>query len=265
MNFGGNTHQKYDVFFGRGRMVSKLPGNIKYKELLYANYKAYNLSQSRYERDMIAETIVSTLKQLGTTFWYVPVKAKCRSGGDDFTTIMSRGKEEKKICVTRQHSPGEAGKASSTASPCASCSSSSPRVIVQAAAPYISNPADDITSTSTNHGQSSHESYDDEKNNGSNKRQTTTPGHHQHDVEVLSEFDNGSEQQEPRSITKNKQNPAIPPPNSLSASFKEAYDGWEELKPRGKVLRKVKQVRSSSFCNIMIARILNFYSSNGHQ
>lgn len=265
MNFGGNTHQKYDVFFGRGRMVSKLPGNIKYKELLYANYKAYNLSLSRYERDMIAETIVSTLKQLGTTFWYVPVKAKCRSGGDDFTTIMSRGKEEKKICrVTRQHSPGEAGKASSTASPCASCSSSSPRVIVQAAAPYISNPADDIT-TSTNHGQqSSHESYDDEKYNG-NKRQTTTPGHHQHDVEVLSEFENGSEQQEPRSITKNKQNPAIPPPNSLSASFKEAYDGWEELKPRGKVLRKVKQVRSSSFCNIMIARILNFYSSNGHQ
>lgn len=61
---------KYDVFFGRGRMVLKLPGNIKYKELLYANHKAYNETQSRYERDLIAENIVNSLKKnYGSKFW----------------------------------------------------------------------------------------------------------------------------------------------------------------------------------------------------
>lgn len=62
-------NQNYDVYFGRGRKASKLPGNLKYKELLYGNCEAYNKSTSRYERDMIAEQIVSTMeKKFGTRF-----------------------------------------------------------------------------------------------------------------------------------------------------------------------------------------------------
>ena len=253
----------YDVFFGRGRMVSKLPGNIKYKELLYANHKAYNLSQSRYERDMIAETIVSTLKQLGTTFWYVPVKTKGSSRGDHFITGAMRsrgGKEEedneKKITSSAaEYQHAAAGKAATLpyASYCSCSSSSSPRRVT-------------------------HDDKIKKNNNGSTsiKRRMMPPSHQErhHDAEVLplhdSEFHNGGEQQ-PRTRPRTKkqhqqqqqQNPApsfpllvlvSSPEDSYSRSpttskeEQEVYYGWEELKPRGKVLRKVKQVRTSSFC-----------------
>lgn len=252
----------YDVFFGRGRMVSKLPGNIKYKELLYANHKAYNLSQSRYERDMIAETIVSTLKQLGTTFWYVPVKTKgSRRRGDHFITagaiMRSRGgkeeEDEKKITSATEYQHAAAGKAATLpyASYCSCSSSSSPRRVTH----------DDEIKKKNNNGSTSI------------KRRMMPPSHQErhHDAEVLpllhdSEFHNGCAQQPRRPRTKKQQQqqnpaPSFPillvsspedsysrSPTTTSKEEQEVYYGWEELKPRGKVLRKVKQVRTSSFC-----------------
>ena len=64
------NEQNYDIYFGRGKIGTKLPGNIKYKELLYANCEAYNMTQSRYERDKIAEQIVTTMKkEFHSKFW----------------------------------------------------------------------------------------------------------------------------------------------------------------------------------------------------
>ena len=63
-------NQNYDVYFGRGKIGTKLPGNVKYKELLYENCEAYNSTESRYERDMIAENIVTTMKKnFQSKFW----------------------------------------------------------------------------------------------------------------------------------------------------------------------------------------------------
>lgn len=72
-------NQNYDVYFGRGKIGTKLPGNVKYKELLYENCEAYNTTESRYERDMIAEKIVTTMKKnFRAKFWVMKREASTR-------------------------------------------------------------------------------------------------------------------------------------------------------------------------------------------
>ena len=83
-------NQNYDVYFSRGKIGTKLPGNLKYKELLYENCEAYNTTESRYERDMIAENILTTMKENFRAKFWVMKRRESIEGRLDSTSTPSK-------------------------------------------------------------------------------------------------------------------------------------------------------------------------------
>ena len=67
----GNNH---DVFFARGNGVDRNPGNIKYRELIARYNQDYKASTSTIEnKNNIANTIISAIKQMGGIFYHQPI------------------------------------------------------------------------------------------------------------------------------------------------------------------------------------------------
>lgn len=225
-----NKDGKYDVYFGRGRLAAKQPGNIRYKELLYENYEAFNATQSRSERDSIADSIVTTMKRLGAKFWYLDQtvedgeddtentkKVGNKTAHDHDASLPSSYQDHKEDEKNDQHHPPQHKKLKDSSCPCPS----NPQCLTE------EGQSDLLRSDDMDHGPQNPPA--DEKQEGGGRY------HHSKKDKILLRCRMKAEQD------LQIQKVQVRLPALLGGPNEGDVRNWVELKPRGKILRKVKQ------------------------
>ena len=75
-----NNSSLFDVLFGRGNGLEKLPGNQYYRSLVRRQKQIYQTRKSNKEKIGISESIIYTIKSKGGKFYHKPTKERTSCG-----------------------------------------------------------------------------------------------------------------------------------------------------------------------------------------